>query len=53
MLEIRIHCKFLPQNFDHLEDFISRTDYSPLNNNQKAIEIKNKHYKIIQEAKRL
>ncbi|CAF2102843.1 unnamed protein product, partial [Rotaria magnacalcarata] len=31
----------------------SPTDYSPLNNNQKAIEIKNKHYKIIQEAKRL
>ncbi|CAF1560636.1 unnamed protein product, partial [Rotaria magnacalcarata] len=53
MLEIQIHCKFLPQNFDQLENFISPTDYSPLNNNQKAIEIKNKHYKIIQEAKRL
>ncbi|CAF4778156.1 unnamed protein product, partial [Rotaria socialis] len=34
------------------ENFISPTDYLPLNNNQKAIEIKNKHYKIIQEAKR-
>ncbi|CAF4629405.1 unnamed protein product, partial [Rotaria socialis] len=52
MLEIRIYCKFLPLNFDHLENFISPTDYSPLNNNQKAIEMKNKHYKIIQEAKR-
>ncbi|CAF4593673.1 unnamed protein product, partial [Rotaria socialis] len=52
MLEIRIYCKFLPLNFDHLENFISPTDYLPLNNNQKAIEIKNKHYKIIQEAKR-
>ncbi|CAF1627848.1 unnamed protein product [Rotaria magnacalcarata] len=52
MLEIRIHCKFLPQNFDHLENFISPIDYLPLNNNQKAIEIKNKRFRIIQEAKR-
>ncbi|CAF4887223.1 unnamed protein product, partial [Rotaria socialis] len=52
MLEIRIHCKFLPQNFDHLENFISTIDYLPLNNNQKAIEIKNKRFRIIQEAKR-
>jgi hypothetical protein len=52
MLETRIHCKFLPQNFDDLENFISSIDHLPLNNNQKAIEIKNKRYKIIQEAKR-
>ncbi|CAF4263437.1 unnamed protein product, partial [Rotaria magnacalcarata] len=52
MLEIRIYCKFLPLNFDQLENFISPTNYSPLNNTQKAIEMKNKHYKIIQEAKR-
>ncbi|CAF2121989.1 unnamed protein product [Rotaria magnacalcarata] len=52
MLETRIHCKFLLQNFDQLEDFISSIDYLPLNNNQKAIEMKNKRYKIIQEAKR-
>jgi hypothetical protein len=52
MLEIRIHCKFLPQNFDDLEKFISSIHYLPLNNNAKAIEIKNKRYKIIQEAKR-
>ncbi|CAF4170344.1 unnamed protein product, partial [Rotaria magnacalcarata] len=26
--------------------------YSPLNNNQKAVQVKNKRYKIIQEAKR-
>ncbi|CAF2263272.1 unnamed protein product, partial [Rotaria magnacalcarata] len=52
MLEIRIYCKFLPLNFNHLEDFISCIDYLPLNNNAKVIEIKNKHYKIIQEAKR-
>ncbi|CAF3776931.1 unnamed protein product, partial [Rotaria socialis] len=53
MLEIRINCKFLPQTFDYLENFISSVDYLPLDNNQKAIEIKNKRYKIIQEAKRL
>ncbi|CAF5174787.1 unnamed protein product, partial [Rotaria magnacalcarata] len=53
MLEIRIHCQFLPQNFDHMENFISPIDYLPLNNNAKAIEIKNKHFRIIQEAKRL
>ncbi|CAM4915795.1 unnamed protein product [Rotaria socialis] len=53
MLEIRIHCKFLLQNFNHLEDFISSIDYLPLNNNARAIEIKNKRYTIIQEAKRL
>ncbi|CAF4353147.1 unnamed protein product, partial [Rotaria magnacalcarata] len=35
MLEIRIHCKFLPPNFDHLENFISSIDYLPLNNNTK------------------
>ncbi|CAF4056964.1 unnamed protein product [Rotaria magnacalcarata] len=52
MLEIRIHCKFLPQNFDLLENFISSIGYLPLNNNAKAIEIENKRYKIIQEAKR-
>ncbi|CAF1615619.1 unnamed protein product, partial [Rotaria magnacalcarata] len=50
--ETRIYCKFLPETFDQLEYFISSIDYLPLNNNEKIIEIKNKHYKIIQEAKR-
>ncbi|CAF3621044.1 unnamed protein product [Rotaria socialis] len=50
--ETRIYCKFLPQNFDHLENFISPIDYLPLNNDTKIIEIKNKRHKIIQEAKR-
>jgi hypothetical protein len=53
MLQMRILCKFLPQNFDHLENFISPLTYLPLNNNQKCIEIKNKRYKIIQEGKRV
>ncbi|CAF3878630.1 unnamed protein product, partial [Rotaria sordida] len=52
MLEMRVLCKFLPENFDHLEDYIAPISYSPLNNNQKLIRIRNQHYKIIQEAKR-
>ncbi|CAF1369208.1 unnamed protein product [Adineta steineri] len=52
MLEIRIHCKFLPQNLDHLQKFMAPISYLPLNNNQKSIEVKNKHYKIIQEGNR-
>ncbi|CAF4124658.1 unnamed protein product, partial [Adineta steineri] len=52
MLEIRIHCKFLPQNLDHLQNFMTPISYLPLNNDQKSIEVKNKHYKITQEGKR-
>ena len=52
LLEMRILCKFLPQNFDQLENFIGSINYLPLNNNQKSIQIKNNRYKIIQEAKR-
>ncbi|CAF2047118.1 unnamed protein product [Rotaria magnacalcarata] len=50
--ETRIHCKFLPETFDRLEDFFTHTDFLSLNNNTKMIEIKNKRYKIIQETKR-
>ena len=53
MLETRILCKFLPKNFDDLEKFIAPVDYLPLNNDRKAIEVKNKRYKIIQEGKRI
>ena len=52
MLEVRIHCQFLPKTFDHLENFVSPSTYSPLNNDQKCIRVKNKRFKIIQEAKR-
>lgn len=52
MLEMRISCKFLPETFDQLERFIAPINYSPMNNNPNAIEVKNKRYKIIQEAKR-
>ena len=52
MLKMRILCKFLPPNFDHLEQFLRSIHYSPLNNNRKCIEMKNKRDKYIQEAKR-
>ena len=42
----------LPNVFDQSEDFIDSIGYLPLNNNQCRIEIKNKHYILIQEAKR-
>lgn len=53
MLEIRIHCKFLPQNFNGLENFIAPITYSPLNNHRKSIDVKNKRHTIIQEGKRI
>ncbi|CAF3813930.1 unnamed protein product [Rotaria sordida] len=52
MLQMRILFKFLPQNFDHLEKFIGSIHYLSLDNTQNGIEIKNKRYKLIQEAKR-
>ncbi len=52
MLQMRILCKFLPQNFDDLENFIAPINYFPLDNTQSSIQIKNNRYKIIQEAKR-
>ncbi|CAF3087475.1 unnamed protein product, partial [Rotaria socialis] len=53
MLEMRVLYKFLPKNFDQLERFIAPMIYSPLNNDQKMIEVRNKRYKTIQEAKRI
>ncbi|CAF0897703.1 unnamed protein product [Didymodactylos carnosus] len=52
VLEMRILCKFLLENCDHLEHFITPVAYTPLNEDQKAIELKNQRYKIIREAKR-
>ena len=53
MLEMRVLYKFLPKNFDQLEEFIAPIIYSPLNNDLKMIEVRNKRYKTIQEAKRI
>ena len=52
MLEARIHCHFLPQNFNYLENFIAPITYLPTNDDQKAIEVNNQRYKIIKETKR-
>jgi hypothetical protein len=51
-LEMRILCKFLPSSFDHLQSFIAPITFTPVNNEQKVIQLKNEYYKIIQEAKR-
>lgn len=53
MLQMRILSKFLPQNYDQLENFVAPVTYLPLNNDQKGIQVKNQRYKMIQEAKRL
>jgi hypothetical protein len=52
VLEMRILCKFLPVNCDHLERFITPVSYTPLNMDQKAINFKKQRLKIIREAKR-
>lgn len=53
MLQMRVSYKFLPDIFDRLEDFIDSLKYLSLNNNgQSSIDLKNKRYKLIQEAKR-
>lgn len=53
MLETRTLCKFLPKNFDDFENFVAPFTYFPLNNDRKAVDVKNKRYKIIQEGKRI
>ena len=53
MLETRVLCKFLPKNFDDLENFIASNIYSPIIKDQTAIQFKNQRHKIIQETKRL
>ncbi|CAF4127151.1 unnamed protein product [Rotaria magnacalcarata] len=40
------------KNFDQLEECIAPMIYSPLNNDRKIIDVRNKRYKIIQETKR-
>ncbi|CAF4038986.1 unnamed protein product [Adineta steineri] len=52
MLEVRILCQFLPENFNLLQNFISPFDSVSLNNEQKSIQLKNERIKIIKEAKR-
>ncbi|CAF1524992.1 unnamed protein product, partial [Adineta steineri] len=50
--EMRILYKFLPPELDQLEKIVAPITYIPLNNERKTIELNNKRYKMIQDAKR-
>ncbi|CAF1422335.1 unnamed protein product [Adineta steineri] len=52
MLEQRIICKLLPQNFDSIDNLIKPPLYTPLLQDVTSIEFKIQHYKIIQQIKR-
>ncbi|CAF1578045.1 unnamed protein product, partial [Adineta steineri] len=52
MLEQRIICKLLPQNFDSIDNLIKPRLYTPLLQDVTSIEFKIQHYKIIQQIKR-
>ncbi|CAF1527436.1 unnamed protein product [Adineta steineri] len=52
MFEMRILYKFLPLNFNQLENVIAPISSLSLNNGQKTIQFNNKQNKIIQEGKR-
>lgn len=51
-LETQVSMEFLPKQFNDIETFIRPNFYSPILKNQLAIELKQKQYKTIQEAKR-
>jgi len=52
ILQMQVFYTCLPKVFDQSEDFIGSIGYLPLNNSQYRIDMKNKHYRLIQEAKR-
>ena len=52
ILEMRILLKVLLEQCDHLEQCIAPMSYTPLNTDQKPIQLKNQRCKITQEAKR-
>ncbi|CAF1495225.1 unnamed protein product [Adineta steineri] len=52
MLEQRIICKLLPQNFDSTDNLIKPRLYTPLIQDVTSIEFKIQYYKIIQQIKR-
>ncbi|CAF1164425.1 unnamed protein product, partial [Adineta ricciae] len=49
--EMHILCKFLSSEYDHLENVVAPVTYTPLNSKPKSVELNNKRYKIIQDAK--
>ncbi|CAF1496434.1 unnamed protein product [Adineta steineri] len=52
MLEQRIICKLLPQNFDSIDNLIKSRLYTPLIHDMTSIEFKIQQFKIIQQIKR-
>ncbi|CAF1389852.1 unnamed protein product [Adineta steineri] len=52
MLEQRIICKLLPQNFDSIDNLIKPHLYTPLIHDMTSIEFKIQQSKIIQQVKR-
>ncbi|CAF1529826.1 unnamed protein product, partial [Adineta ricciae] len=52
-LETQVSMEYLPKIYNDLEHYIRSDFYSPIVKNQLAMELKQKQYKTIQEAKRL
>jgi len=53
MFEQRILSKFLPENFDQLQNFITSNFYSPIVNDDSVVKYQLKHIKFLQESKRI
>ena len=49
---MRILCKFLPHDLDHLQKFLASVTHSTICDKQTTIQLNNETYKIIKEAKR-
>ena len=52
MFETRIHCQFLPKQFDDLEHYLTSNIHLTMTDSPDMIEFTNQRYKIVQEAKR-
>ncbi|CAF1545843.1 unnamed protein product [Adineta ricciae] len=51
-LETQVSMEYLPTNFNHVDNFRRPNLYSPIVQDQLAVELKQKQFKNIQEAKR-
>ncbi|CAF1545817.1 unnamed protein product, partial [Adineta ricciae] len=51
-LETQVSMEYLPTNFNRIDNFIRPNLYSPIVQDQLAVELKQKQFKNIQEAKR-
>lgn len=52
-LEMQVSCKFLPIEFYQLQQFLAPFSYVPMQKGATETEFKNRHYKSIQERKRV